>query len=202
MVGNDDKVANFYNISNGKIVRSYGGTKPEGIETTERVNKNGNTVHEQFFDFIKGKIIKAGIKSHEEYGDSIELTLSDGIENAVLQFKFDSSYGRSFLYKIPNLDIKEVVNIKPFSFVAKETGKQMLGVTIYNPLEKVPNFYTREEPNGMPELKPIKLKGKDTWDNSDQLEFLQKTFSEFSANFLDVSEPETIEDLENDDMPF
>lgn len=200
MVGNDNKANNYYNISNGKIVRSYGGNKPEGIETTERVNKNGNTVYEQHFDFIKGKLIKADLKTHEEYGDSIELTITDGSDIAVLQFKFDSSYGRSFLYKTPNLDIKQVVNIKPYSFVSKDTGKTILGMTIYNPLEKVPNYYTREEPNGMPELKPIKLKGKDTWDNSDQLEFLQEKYKEFCAKFLNV-ESDPVED-DTDDLPF
>jgi hypothetical protein len=39
---------------------------------------------------------------------------------------------------------------------------------------KVQPAYTRETPNGFPELKQIKVKGKNTWDDSEQLEFLEK----------------------------
>ena len=195
MVGNENKVSNYYTVSGGKIVRNYGGNAPEGIITESRINKNGNTVYEQKFDFIKGKVIAAGLKSHEEYGDNIELTISDGNSSANLQMKFDSAYGRSFLSKIPNCDFNAVLTIKPFQFTDKKTGKNVIGFSILDPIEKVPNYYTKDEPNGLPQLKPIKLKGKDTWDNSDQLEFFMAKYLEFCdslKNNIDVIDEEEI----------
>ena len=59
MVGTEEKVSNYYNVSNGKIVRSFGKKEPENIETKSRTNKNGEVVYEQLFDFIKGKIVNA-----------------------------------------------------------------------------------------------------------------------------------------------
>lgn len=197
MVGNENKVSNYYSVSNGQIVRSYGGTKPEDVETTERVNKNGNTVYEQLYDFIQGKIIKAELKTHDEYGDSIILTLASGGQKANLQIKFDSAYGRSLLYKIPNINLEEEIKITPYSFVDKESGKTRLGLTIYDPLEKVPNYYTKDDPNGMPQLKKVKFKGKDTWDNTDQIAFLKDKFAEFASS-LSGPEPEIEEESEED----
>lgn len=194
MVGNEDKVSNYYSVSNGQIIRSYGGTKPENVETTERVNKNGNTVYEQLYDFIQGKIVDAKLNSHEEYGDSIILTLVSGSQKANLQIKFDSAYGRSFMYKLPNLKLENEVKIVPYSFVDKETGKTRLGLTIYDPLEKVPNYYTKDEPNGMPQLKKVKFKGKDTWDNTDQIAFLKERFAEFFSSLSEVDSGDETED--------
>jgi hypothetical protein len=202
MVGNENKVNNFYTVSGGKIVRNHGGNAPEGIVTESRVNKNGNTVYEQKFDFIKGKVIGAGLKSHEEYGDNIELTISDGLEIANLQIKFDSSYGRSFLSKIPNCNFNAILTIKPFQFTAKDTGKAMIGFSILDPIEKVPNFYTKDEPNGLPALKPIKLKGKDTWDNSDQLEFFKQKYAEFCNSFNKEVVNDEIDEEVNEELDF
>jgi hypothetical protein len=33
--------------------------------------------------------------------------------------------------------------------------------------------FTKDNPNGMPDLVKIKVKGKDTWDDSDRMEFLE-----------------------------
>jgi hypothetical protein len=191
MVGNDNRVSNYYTVSNGKIVRSFGGNEPEGIVTQSRVNKNGNTVYEQKFDFIKGKVIEAKLKTHDEYGDNIELTITDGVEVANLQMKFDSAYGRSFLNKIPNCNFDAILTISPYQFTDKNTGKNVLGLSILDPIEKVPNFYTKDNPNGIPQLEKIKLKGKDTWDNSKQLEFYKEKYAEFCTSLIEVKEPET-----------
>lgn len=201
MVGNENKVSNYYSVSNGKIVRSFGGNRPEGIQTTERVNKNGNTVYEQMFDFIRGRVVGATLKAHEEYGDNIELTIYDGIEKANLQIKFDSAYGRSFLYKIPNCNFENEITIKPYSFVDKETGKNVLGLFILDPIEKVPNFYTKDKPNGLPPMKEVTFKGKKTWDNTDQIKFLKERFEEFCKSFSKTP-PSGGDENQSDDLPF
>ena len=195
MVGTENNVSNYYNVSNGKVVRSFGKTKPDGFETTSRVNKNGDTVYEQNFDFIQGKIVNVSLDTHEEYGDHIKLSLSDGQSVAELQIKFDSSYGRSFLFKLPNFKYSDDVKIKPYSFVDKKDGRTVTGLNLLANNVKVSNYYTKDTPNGLPQLKKVKFNGKDQWDKTEQLEFLKAKFFEFSANFKEVNEVDSIDDI-------
>jgi hypothetical protein len=195
MVGTENNVSNYYNISNGKVVRSFGKNEPEGIQTTSRVNKNGDTVFEQNFDFIQGSIVDAKLTEHEEYGSHIVLTISDGETKADLQIKFDSAYGRSFLFKLPNLDVKSNVKIKPYSFVSKDNGKTVTGLNLFNP-NKIDNAYTKDNPNGLPKLKKVKFNGKDQWDKTEQIEFLTEKYNEFLALFKEIEVSEDSEDLD------
>jgi len=39
-------------------------------------------------------------------------------------------------------------------------------------------YYTKDNRNGLPELKKLKVKGKETWDDSDMMEFLEKMVAE------------------------
>jgi hypothetical protein len=195
MVGTENNVSNYYNISNGKVVRSFGKNEPEGIQTTSRVNKNGDTVFEQNFDFIEGAIVDAKLTEHDEYGSHIVLTISDGETKADLQIKFDSAYGRSFLFKLPKLDVKSKVKIKPYSFVSKDNGKTITGLNVFNP-NKVENAYTKDNPNGLPQLKKVKFNGKEQWDKTEQIEFLTEKYNHFLALFKEVEVSEEDEDLD------
>ena len=181
MVGIENSVGgNYYNVSNGKIVKSFGSNETEGA--TSRVNKVGNTVYEKYFSFIEGNLIDASIKSNEAFGDSIILKLQDEAgELDILQLKFDSSYGRSFLFKIPNLDLSKSMKIVPYSFTNKN-GKEITGLNIYNNA-KVLSAFSREEPNGLPPLKEITFNGKKQWDKTKQLAFLSEIFVEFVSKF-------------------
>lgn len=199
MVGTENKVSNYYNISNGKVVRSFGKNEPENIKTTSRVNKNGDTVFEQNFDFIEGNIFDAKLTEHDEYGSHIVLTISDGETKADLQIKFDSAYARSFLFKLPNLDIKSKVKIKPYSFVSKDNGKTITGLNVFNP-DKLSNAYTKENPNGLPQLKKVKFNGKEQWDKTEQIEFLTVKYNEFMALFQEVNLSE--DESDNNDLEF
>lgn len=196
MVGNEKKISNYYNVTNGKIVKSYGKTKPEGIDTKSRINKNGDEVFEQIYDYIEGEIKKCFIESHEDFGDSIKIMISDNEKSAELSIKFDSAYGRSFLFKIPNFEYDKKIKIVPYSFINKE-GKSITGLNIFQG-KKIPNFYTKETPNGLPKLKKVKFNGKDQWDKTDQIEFLKEKLNDFCALFEDVE----IENLNEDDPIF
>ena len=39
-------------------------------------------------------------------------------------------------------------------------------------------YYTRDNPNGLPQLKRIKIKGKEAWDDTEVMEFLEKMIVE------------------------
>lgn len=207
MVGNDNNVSNYYNVTNGKIVKSYGKTEPDGIATTPRVNKNGETVYEQNYDYISGKISNCRVDSHDEYGDSIKLTLTDS-EDVELSIKFDSSYGRSFLFKLNNIDVSNDVKITPYSFTNKE-GKGVTGLNVHQNGVKLLSEHTRETPNGLPQLKQVMFNGKNQWDKTEQITFLKEKLNGFISKLVPVeftevdaaSEENTSID-DKDELPF
>ncbi len=73
-------------------------------------------------------------------------------------------------------------------------------------------FYTKDTPNGLPELKQVKVKGKLTWDDSDTMEFLEKMVKTEIAPRLSKSgvavsasnEPQYVdaEEVNEDELPF
>ncbi len=207
MVGNLNQVSNYYNVSNGKVVRSYGKVEPEGVICSSRVNKNGDTVYEQRHDYIEGRIEKAEVLTHDEYGDTIKLTIEKGGERAVLSIKFDSSYGRSFLYKINSFNTQQEVRFIPYAFLNKE-GKNITGVNVFQNGVKIKSEHTMENPNGLPPLKEVMFNGKKQWDKTEQLAFLKDKFKSFTDKFeITPQELEKAKDIdvnmdELKDLPF
>lgn len=207
MVGHENKVNNYYSVMFGKVVRSLGQNKPENMDhVKERENKNGNIVYEQFYDYIEGRIVGANLQHHEQYGDSIKLKIENDGLSAELSIAFNSAYGRSFLFKLPNLDISKDVYIKPLIFTSKE-GKEITTLMLFQNYkiinkklegDKIENAYTKDNPNGLPQLKKVKFNGKEQWDKTDQLAFLKEKFNDFILQFdkqIAQVEPESFEDL-------
>ncbi len=107
-VGNSSN-AIYYSIGNGKICRQF---KDKTANSKERVNKNGKTVHEEFYDYIDGVITNIDTKD-SDYGKFWMITLSDGEQSQVLQFNYSSGYANAFLKCLPNVDLQAKVKIIP-----------------------------------------------------------------------------------------
>src|SRR5690606_28315659 len=125
-------------------------TKPsENIPgLTQRVNKKGETVYEEYFSELFGVITNINIQSHEDFGDFIQITLNDMQEEVVLTTSLSGSYGKSFLLKTPNIDPTRAVVIMPYMFDDKETGKTRRGVKIYyeddSNKTSIPQFWNKD----------------------------------------------------------
>ena len=164
--GNNNNAA-FYTISNGKICRQFSSPTENSIS---RVNMNGKTVHEEFYDFIDGII--TGIESREStYGKQWSITIKDDLETQVLQMNYSGGYAAAFLKTLPNVDILAKVKIIPKLTIEGEKKKTTLFISQNGGALK--HFYSKDTPNGLPQLKKVKIKGKDAWDDSDMMEFLE-----------------------------
>jgi hypothetical protein len=158
----------FLTISNGQICRRV--LSPTKT-SKERVNKNGVTVHEEYYKGWKGKITAIAVREHKDYGKFWNVTLTDQDGDAILQMQYSSGYSSAFLKMLPNVDLNSDVIITPNQRMEGDKKKVTLFITQHGvPLK---HFYTRDNPNGLPELKKIKVKGKETWDDSDMAEFLE-----------------------------
>jgi hypothetical protein len=158
----------FLTISNGQICRRV---SSKTKDSKERVNKNGVTVHEEYYKGWKGRITAIAVREHKDYGKFWNITLTDSDGDAILQMQYSSGYSAAFLKTLPNVDLNSDVIITPNMKIEGDKKKATVFITQHGvPLK---HYYTRDNPNGLPELKKIRVKGKDTWDDSDMAEFLE-----------------------------
>lgn len=164
----------YLSVSNGKLVRQF---KEATKKSTTRVNKTGKTVHEEFYRDLVGTITKIETKEND-YGKQWQITFTDGDDKYMVQMPYSGRYSSSFLKALPN-----ITQGQPIRFMAWEkqdkndAAKKVTGITLYqddgNGFVKVPAAYTKEDPNGLPEMKKMKVKGKTTWDDSEMMDFLE-----------------------------
>jgi hypothetical protein len=162
-------------------------TKPRDIldNKTKQVVK---TIHEIQLESLDGLIIDAFIKSHEQYGDSMELVIMDNGEEFQFSINMDSSYGRSFLFRMPNIDVGSHILLKPYNFEDKETEKKRIGITVYQKDSdfdggKVPPFWTKDKPGKLPQMEQVKKGSKMVWNSDKRDNFLYGAFEHWCKQF-------------------
>lgn len=184
----------FLGIANGKIVRQF---KDKTEKSVSRVNKMGREVHEEFYDSLTG-ILKDVSTKESEYGKFLLVKMeSEGVLYQI-EMNYSGGYSASFLKTIPNADLG-----KEFTLTPKLTidGDKKKSVIFLNQMQKgLKWFFTRDNPNGMPELAKIKVKGKDTWDDSDRMEFLENYVKSNILPKLNNKSSQVIDD--EDETPF
>lgn len=162
----------FLNVADGKLIRRH---QQPNEKTVERITKTGKQVFEESFKDLKAYL--TSVKTHEnDFGKQWHLTFSENECTYIITMPYSSRYASSFLKALPNVDLKKEVRIMPWSMIDKnDSSRKITGVTMYqSDGGKIPPRYTKEEPNGLPEMKQIKVKGKITWDDSDMMDFLEK----------------------------
>jgi len=163
----------YLTISNGQICKKV--IKPTAT-SKERVNKNGATVHEEHYKGWKGRITGIAVRDHKDYGKHWNVTITDEDGDAILQMNYSSGYSAAFLKILPNIDLNSEVNIVPDMRVEGDKKKTTLFITQHG--KPVKWYYTKDNPNGLPPLNKIRVKGEDTWDDSDCMEYLEKMVNE------------------------
>jgi hypothetical protein len=184
---NDRKpLKNYFNIVEGKLTIRV----PEGTPNAiTRTNKIGKVVHEVKHDSFTGKIASI-TTSDSPYGKNWEFDFKAYDESILtLQLGYSSSFAKALLKKLPNIDLTNEVTISPFS--GKIDGKKVSTITVYQNGLKIEPFYNKENPNGLPQMELITVKGVETWDDTKQLKFLEEMVAKTMQ-----STPATIEAFE------
>jgi hypothetical protein len=164
----------YLSVADGNLVRSY---KEANANTVQRVTKTGKLVHEEKFKDLTAKLLGLETKQND-FGKQWALKFKDGEDYYVVNMPYSSRYAASFLKALPNVDLTKDVKFMPWSMVDRnDSTKKVTGVTLYqndgNGMVKILPAYTKENPNGLPQMKQIKVKGVPTWDDSEQNEFLE-----------------------------
>jgi len=159
---------NFITILNGKFCQRV----PEGTEgAVERVNKKGKTVYEKFYDSFTAKLVGIRTKESADYGKSWLFDFQDGGERYTLQLSYSNSFATAFLKMLPNIDLTKEMKVSPS--VKMEGDKQRSSLFVNQDGVPVKHAYTKDAPNGMPNMEQITVKGQLVWDDTKRLVFLQ-----------------------------
>lgn len=157
----------YITILNGKFaVRSKEG-EPGAVQ---RVNKLGNTVWEKFYDSFTAKLVNIRTRD-SQYGKSWEFDFRDQGEVWTLQLSYSNSYAKNFIKILPNANLNEEMKLQPAQKI--EDGKTKSSLFVSQNGVTLKHAYTRTNPNGMPDMEEILVKGAKQLDDSKQLVFLQ-----------------------------
>lgn len=187
---------------NNKYLNIYEGTFRLKVDnptenTVSRVNKNGETVNELVFESVAGNIHDMYIKP-TDYGTKFNMVLNDGESNYYIQLGY-ADYMALAIYKmLPNVNPHKPVKVS-LSRKADETGKERTSIFMSQDDEKgreapIKHKYTKANPEGLPELEEIIVKGQKQKDNTKQVEFL---VAKVVQPFIESLESEPEEEIEN-----
>lgn len=180
MYGKRSSSGSYANIKNGKIMVYAGQGNPQREE-----------------DYMEGVITSISLKTEQYEGkeyESIIFDMTDGNSTAQLKTYFDSGYARGVLNSLPNADLSKPVRISPSNKDDKST------CFVSQSGSPVKWAFTKDNPNGMPQLKKVRFNGKDQWDKTDQIEFYKKLIDKLNSK---LTKP-AVADIQHasDDLPF
>jgi hypothetical protein len=161
---------------NGKFISIVGGRfcirVPEGTQGAEtRVNKLGKTVTEKYYDNFTGKLV--GIKVTDgNYGKQWEFSFQDSGEIYKLQLGYSNSFAKNILKMLPNADLSKVMKVSPQTKVEAD-GTKKSSLFINQDGVALKHAFTKDNPNGLPQMKQVTVKGTVVWDDTDQMVFLE-----------------------------
>lgn len=164
----DREQGQYFTILQGKFCIRVDESTPNA---KTRVNKEGRTVHEVFHDSFTGKLV--GIKVQDSpFGKNWIFSFKDKESVFNLQLSYSNSYATSILKMLPNIDLSKEMKIQP---ALKEVdGKNKSSLFISQDGVTVKHFYTKDNPNGLPPMEQIVVKGQPVWDDTKRIEFLHK----------------------------
>ena len=182
----------FLSITNGKLVRQF---QQPTERSVSRINKMGREVHEEFYDSLSGYI--TDVKTREsEYGKSWVIVVKDGDTYYNLECGYSSGYAVSFLKALPNADLTGLVTLSPKLIIDGDKKQSVLFISQNG--NGLKHYWTKANPGELPDLKKIKVKGKDTWDDSERLEYLEN----YVKNHILPKIKPTLSEVSEDDTPF
>lgn len=153
----------YFTVSNGAFVKRV---KEPTEASTARTNKQGDTVHEERYRALSGRLTVALLKEGK-FGKDWQITLmsEEGAYN--IQMRHGSRYVTDFAKKLPNIDLGQPVRIAPYDFEDQQTGKRRSGLTIEQGGVKVQPAFTRESAEQLPAMVQVRVKGQMVWDSTD-----------------------------------
>ena len=193
---------NYITILGGKFSQRV----HEGSEgSVMRTNKVGKVVHERYYDSFTAKLIGIKVKDGD-YGKTWNFLFKDKEDVYTLQMSYSNGLAKAFLKMLPNIDVSKEMKLSPSQ--KEEDGKTKTSLFVNQDGQSIKHAYTRENPNGMPQMEEITVKGEKVWDDTKQIAFLHDMVNttivpKLQGTTAPVSAPaQTTGEIDPEDIPF
>jgi hypothetical protein len=192
------KAGIYLSIQSGKIAQRI--AEPSSTSKS-RTLESGKVIHEELYDTLEGRITGIQFKDGD-YGQQLIISMENEGDVAHLQMPLSSSPASGFLKALPNVQPGALVKFKPS--MKEENGKRKTSLFLSQGGQGVKWYWTKDNPGDLPSMKKIKVKGKETWDDSDQIDYLKAYVTEqFLPKIKDVNAaPPAVEADEDETTPF
>lgn len=186
----------YLSIQSGKIAHRV----QEATNTSKsRQLDSGKVIHEELYDSLEGYVKNVQFKDGE-YGTQLIITFDNDGEVAHLQMPLSSSPSATFLKCLPNVDPAKALKLTPK--MVEQDGKRKTSLFLNQDGAAVKWFWTKDNPGNLPSLKKVKIKGRETWDDSDQIDFLKAYVNDEFLPKLKGTSVEINEEANDDEVPF
>ncbi len=161
---------------NGKYISIVGGrfcirVQDNAEGAVSRVNKLGKTVWEKYYDNFTGKLVSIKV-TDGAYGKQWVFGFEDAGTVYNLQLGYTNSFAKNIIKILPNADLTKEMKVSPSTKVEAD-GTKKSSLFINQDGKALKHAYTKVEPNGLPPMKQVTVKGSLVWDDTDQMIFLE-----------------------------
>jgi hypothetical protein len=182
-LGNNSS-AIYVDLRNGKVMR-YSKTNEPG--TMPVVSTKGDTRYYYIYDFIEGHVTNFSTREEEIAGKSrlkFQIHMNDNGESYTVKMDVDSAYFRMFCSVIPNIDWSYPVRLIPR--MKEENGVKKTSMIVINNGDPVKFAFTKDNPNGKPEVTFTKNKKGEIVDidREEELKFFFDLVAKAKANLV------------------
>jgi len=156
--GHRNANTNWFYISKGKFYTGKGDDKQE-------------------YDYLEGNLVDLSFEDEEFDGKKFRkavIVLDDGELTMKFSTKVGDGYGRQILGKLPNCDLSEPVQIS--LTYSEEGGKKNSGAFVSQGRENIKQMWTKDHPNGCPDLKVVEIDDKKIYSSKDRDAWIENYF--------------------------
>ena len=172
-LGTESSGGTWLSVVKGNLTqRVKAGTEGAVERTIEKGPNTGSVVHELQYNFLEGRLERVYIQE-TEYGKSWVFVVDDGDSTYNLTVGYSSGYAVGLLSRLPNVDLSDTIRIKSF-YIKGDDDKYRGYLTIQQGGQKVEKAFSKEEPNGLPEIERITVNGQPAWDSTKRMEFFER----------------------------
>lgn len=163
----------YLTVFDGKFTRRVDeGTIGAVSRMTKPVIGEGKLVHELYYSNLSGRITDIYTRDGA-YGKTWNIDINDGTEKYSLQFGYSDGLAIAFLKMLPNVNLDKDVIFSVTKKLDPKDNKEKTSLFLNQDGEPIKHAYSLANPNGLPEMKMVVVNGKEVWDSTERLAFLQ-----------------------------
>lgn len=163
----------FLNVADGKIIQKVTKDTP-GAVSYEKEDKT--VIYQLKHTYIEGFLTGISITSKEFNGKPVKqwnFDIEDETGNYQLQIKYSSGYATSLLKALlnPVVDFNLPIRITPGAKTVND--KKKTSMYLKQGEDYIKWYFTKDEPNGMPEMRQVEVRGEKIWDDYAMMQFIE-----------------------------